>query len=988
MATPAHAAECLGATTTWTGLGDGHSWTDGANWDAGAPSDTGTAVITAAATAVDGVTGSVCALSVTGPDSAPGPAVTGALTVTGSVTLSGASSWSGRLSSTGGMSLSSSADLDLGDGAVVTLSGTGVLGAGSTVHAPGTPATAPLLAVPGALSLAGAAVLDGVALDLAGGLDLNASTLTVTGAAVSSLREASAVTSPTGNGVLIAAAGSRIVPTTGTTVGANATLRLTSGAVLGEDAGTATLAGSGTFEWVAGALAGSVTTALPTVLDGGGTRLLPPETTLTNTATLVVADGTLDLRGTLANQSSVTLRPGAALIGMAGLPSTLSNPSGATLSVDGSSGGGGSVLLDGVHLVNAGTVTVPVNVQLRLAGSSAPTASDLQAGGTISSPTPPNDSSEPGTLQVGHGATVRLAGVTTLTGARLLLNDSSGNGEGAQLAAGSPTAELTGPETGAGRFSWVSGTVLGAVAISRVTTDIGGSAASSRRIVRALDETHPGRLTLGGTATLNQSTVELAPAAQLVVTGSLTLASAPGGIAPTEGLSGQQLVVGTGATLRHIGQSTTSTGSSNSTAPMTISVPVLNQGTVTVETSLFVPAGYTQDVAPTAPTSAAQPVTGVFAGAVLSGSDGTSAVAPITLTRGGLGGTGTVEANPLTTGTGFVHPGTSSTSGTLTVKGDLVLGSGTDLQIVLRSATDQDKLVVQPLTVGSAALAGSIQLNGTLTGLSQGYDPPFGSTVKGLITAAVRSGTFASGSSSGLSNGYGWRPAYPTTPTVDLTVVDVAPPALGIAGIPAFTQLPSQRFTYSAVDNKSGVGSFDVRWMRSPLAGAPGGWNYPGSWQRTPATSQTLGALVEGYTYCFSVRARDRAGNLSSWSQSLCTAKLIDDRSLSASAGWYRPGGATGYYKGTFSRTSTAGATLRRSGTFRRVAFTALRCRGCGNVLVYSGTTRIGGLSLNGATTSLTSWVSPVLTSRTAVVTLKVTTAGHPVSIDAFGLAR
>ena len=57
-------------------------------------------------------------------------------------------------------------------------------------------------------------------------------------------------------------------------------------------------------------------------------------------------------------------------------------------------------------------------------------------------------------------------------------------------------------------------------------------------------------------------------------------------------------------------------------------------------------------------------------------------------------------------------------------------------------------------------------------------------------------------------------------------------------------------------------------------------------------------------------------------------------------------------------------------------------------MLVYSGPTRIGSLSLNSTTTGLTSWVSPVLTSRTAVVTLKVSTGGHPVTIDAFGLAR
>ncbi len=848
VAAPASAAECLGTTTTWTGLGDGHSWSEGANWNAGPPTETGSVVVPEGALTVDGVTGTVCDMSVLGPATSPGPAVSGSLTVSGQLTLGGASSWSGSLTANQGMTVASSADLLLGDGSVVTVSGTGVLGAGSTMRVSGTPATPPILAVPGALSVGGATVLNGVALVLAGSLALNGTTLTLSGAAVSSLGQGSALSSANGIGTLVAAAGSRVVPTTGATIGANAALRLTSGAILGQDAGSATLAGSGTFDWVAGALAGNLTVALSTVLGGGGTRLLPPETTLTNTAQLLMADGTLDLRGTLVNQNGLTLRPGVALIGTAGLASTVSNVAGATLAVDGSSGGGGSAVLDGVHLVNAGTVTVPVNTRLRLLGSSSTTTSDLLDGGTLSAPATPVDGSEPGTVHVGHGATVRLAGATSLVGARVLLDDNPGTGEGAQLLAMSPTAALTGPETGAGRFSWSSGTVLGAVAISKITTDIGGSS-STRRIVRAIDEAHPGRLTLGGPSTLNQSTIELAPASQLIVTGTLTLASAPGGIFATEGLSGQQLVVGTGATLRHVAQSTTSTGSSNSTASMTVSVPILNQGTVTVETSLNVLAGYTQDVAAGAPADAAAPVTGVFAGAVLSGSDGVSGVAPITLVRGGLGGTGTIEANPLTTGTGFVHPGTSGATGTLTVKGNVILGSGTDLQIVLRSATDHDKLVVQPLTVGPVSLAGSIQLKGNLTGVSQGFDAPLGSTVKNLVTAAVRSGTVASGNSSGLSNGYGWRPSYPSTPTVDLTVIDVAPPALGIAGIPAFTQLPSQRFTYSAVDNKAGVGSLGVRWVRTPTSGEPRGWSYPGTGQRTTATCQTLGALFEGFRY-------------------------------------------------------------------------------------------------------------------------------------------
>ena len=37
------------------------------------------------------------------------------------------------------------------------------------------------------------------------------------------------------------------------------------------------------------------------------------------------------------------------------------------------------------------------------------------------------------------------------------------------------------------------------------------------------------------------------------------------------------------------------------------------------------------------------------------------------------------------------------------------------------------------------------------------------------------------------------------------------------ASIPAFTEFGSQRVTYFAVDNKTGVKSFDVRWRRGPV---------------------------------------------------------------------------------------------------------------------------------------------------------------------------
>jgi hypothetical protein len=190
------------------------------------------------------------------------------------------------------------------------------------------------------------------------------------------------------------------------------------------------------------------------------------------------------------------------------------------------------------------------------------------------------------------------------------------------------------------------------------------------------------------------------------------------------------------------------------------------------------------------------------------------------------------------------------------------------------------------------------------------------------------------------------------------------------------------------VDNKTGVTTYDVRWQRGSPTTAYGAWVYPTSWQGTTATAKTLTGLATGWTYCFSVRARDRAGNISAWSQPLCTAKMFDDRSLTASGSWTRASGNTAFYGRTYSRSSTYGATLTRSGTFTRVAVTAMRCPTCGKLSIYSGSTLLGTLSLKSSSSGITTWVSKVRTRQTATLKLRIVTKGKPVIVDSFGMVR
>jgi surface antigen len=77
----------------------------------------------------------------------------------------------------------------------------------------------------------------------------------------------------------------------------------------------------------------------------------------------------------------------------------------------------------------------------------------------------------------------------------------------------------------------------------------------------------------------------------------------------------------------------------------------------------------------------------------------------------------------------------------------------------------------------------------------------------------------------------------------------------------------------------------------------------------------------------------------------MCTARALDDRELSASAGWLRRTGS-GFYAGTFTAAgaSRSGQSLSLSGvTADRLALVAEQCPGCGEVAVFIGRHRCDG---------------------------------------------
>lgn len=191
---------------------------------------------------------------------------------------------------------------------------------------------------------------------------------------------------------------------------------------------------------------------------------------------------------------------------------------------------------------------------------------------------------------------------------------------------------------------------------------------------------------------------------------------------------------------------------------------------------------------------------------------------------------------------------------------------------------------------------------------------------------------------------------------------------------------------WSGADQGLGVRDFDVRYQRAPWNSAFGTAAF--LLKATQARSTTL-ALGPGYTYCVSTRARDKAGNIGAWSAPKCTALALDDRSLSASAHWTRST-ASGYYGGTYTASTTLGATLARTGALtKRLGIVATTCARCGTVGVYVGSTLIGKVSLVSSTTQRHHLLMlPPFSYRSGTVVLKVLTSGKTVQIDGLVTSR
>jgi hypothetical protein len=212
--------------------------------------------------------------------------------------------------------------------------------------------------------------------------------------------------------------------------------------------------------------------------------------------------------------------------------------------------------------------------------------------------------------------------------------------------------------------------------------------------------------------------------------------------------------------------------------------------------------------------------------------------------------------------------------------------------------------------------------------------------------------------------------------------VDATTPTATLRSVPSALTAATTTLSWTATDSGSGPASYDVRQLSASISGRLGAYGYPASWQGL-RTRTLAPRLTPGSQYCWSVRARDVAGNVGAWSAERCTSVALDDRALTGSSGWTR-GTSTSYAYGTWSRARRSGISLTRTSVQgRRVAVLADTCPTCGALDVFHAGRKLGRVSLYSAKAAhrQVRWLPLQPSSRTGSVVLR-STSSRAVYVD------
>lgn len=202
--------------------------------------------------------------------------------------------------------------------------------------------------------------------------------------------------------------------------------------------------------------------------------------------------------------------------------------------------------------------------------------------------------------------------------------------------------------------------------------------------------------------------------------------------------------------------------------------------------------------------------------------------------------------------------------------------------------------------------------------------------------------------------------------------VDRTAPSVSLNALPTALLGSSLTLAWSAKDSGgSAVASYDVRERYASPSGGYTAYVYPSTWQKRTSPSLAL-KLSAGYSYCFSVRARDKVGNLSAFTPERCTSAALDDRALSNHGG--TRGSNSKYLSGTYTRLSgTAQYLSRTSVKGKRLGIVVATCSTCAPLDVWIGGVKWGRVSTYSSTTRYRQvvWLPLASSTRSGTVVVR-----------------
>jgi hypothetical protein len=493
--------------------------------------------------------------------------------------------------------------------------------------------------------------------------------------------------------------------------------------------GTATLSGSGRFDWTGGTIMGNLT-AGPSVLvhvyganPGNGRRILSGQDTSGGdpVSSIFVDEGRFVVDGdatfttsssarlVIAPDASLSLAPGTHLTSQSCCinPSTILNEGGDLL-VPADHDEAGPAILDGIAFIaDGGSVDVAQGSELQLTGGpqSGVTAITVTGGGRLTIDDP-----------------VSVLGTQTLTGTSSLRLTTRGSIDG--------IAEITGD----GKVDWQGGSLSGEITITTSGLAIGGP--NTTTVKPKPGGSEPSEIDVEAPVVFAAAKATQHNVLDLG-TSTMTLAGAT---------VVKKYVELNGGTLVNTGSLTFDPGKKGKDYTR-VNLHVVNQGTLLLASGELVSDGSYSQAAGT--TTLAQGTTATF----------TFASHPLTVDGGLLTGLGTV-AGGLVNNAGTVDPGgaTAAPTGTLTVTGPYTQVAGATLHLDLASG-GHDVLDVD----GAVTVAGTLVAHNL-----KGYLPNVGDKQRVVTSGGALSWNVGCTQTTGPGSGAGhWLPK-PTAAFVDL----------------------------------------------------------------------------------------------------------------------------------------------------------------------------------------------------------------------------